>query len=65
MNAYTIGNLLGRLFVSYLLILCFIWLVSRFDLRLALRRSHRWYSLLGIPFIFSIGFIGAISRLGS
>jgi hypothetical protein len=63
MTLYAVGNLLGRLLLSYLI----VWLVSlvfaRGDWRAAFRRTTRWYSILGVLILFVLG-VGATYRTG-
>lgn len=62
--AYVIGNFVGRLLVSYLLVLLVCWLVSRFDARRALRLSMRWYSWLAVVALSLLGLGAAVSSSG-
>jgi hypothetical protein len=55
---YLLGNLLGRALVSYALVWLVCWLCSRFNWRAALRRSSRWYSVLGV-LVLTLGGLGA------
>ena len=48
MNAYLLGHLLGRLFVSYLLVWTVMLVLAQLDWRAAFARTHRWYGLLGV-----------------
>ena len=43
MSAYVLGNLVGHLLMSYLLVLFVLWLISRFNAALALKRSMLRY----------------------
>lgn len=65
MSAYLVGNLLGRLFFSYV----FVWLLmfivaSRFEWRQAFRRTHKWYGLLTVVALFAVGIAGALRQGG-
>lgn len=62
--AYVLGNLVGRLLVSYLLVLLVCWLFSRFDARRALRQSMRWYSWLAVVVLSLLGLGAAVSSSG-
>ncbi|MDO9253343.1 MAG: hypothetical protein Q7U48_17560 [Hydrogenophaga sp.] len=53
--SYLLGNLLGRAIVSYLLVLLVWTLVSRFDLKKALRGSVRWYNWLVVLVLTFVG----------
>ena len=55
MNVYIIGNLLGRLFLSYSLVWIGMLVASRIDWRQAFRRTHRWYGAVSVAAMFSIG----------
>ena len=59
---YILGNFLGRAVVSYLLVWLVCWAVSRFDWRLAFKRSKRWYSLLAVVVLTLLGMASALSR---
>lgn len=59
--SYLLGNLAGRAVVSYLLVWFVCWLFGRFDWRLALRRSVRWYSFLAV---LVLTVLGLAARLG-
>lgn len=63
MSAYLVGNLLGRLLISYV----FVWLLmfivaSKLDWREALTRTHKWYGLASIGAVFVLGMAGALSK---
>ena len=62
--AYVIGNFVGRVLVSYLLVLLFCWLFTRFDFRRAFRVSTRWYSWLAVVALSVLGLGAAISSGG-
>lgn len=62
--AYVMGNFVGRLLVSYLLVLLVCWLFSRFDARRALRMSMRWYSWLAVVVLSLLGLGAAVSSGG-
>lgn len=60
MSAYLIGNLLGRLIVSYLLVFGANVLIGRLDLRAAAKRTHRPWGLAAVLTVFLIGLLGRI-----
>ena len=62
--AYVIGNFVGRVLVSYVLVLLVCWLFSRFNVRRALRLSMRWYSWLAVVALSVLGLGAAISSGG-
>ena len=65
MTAYLVGNLLGRLFMSYVLVWLVVFLVfSKFDWRRAFTRTHRWYGVLAVAAVFFLGLIGAAGLRG-
>jgi len=64
MTLYLAGNLFGRLVVSYLVVWIVLFLVARFDWRLAFRRSVRWYGILATLLLFLLGVLAAKSGGG-
>ena len=65
MSTYLVGNVLGRLLISY----AFVWLVifivaSGFNWREALKHTHKWYGLASIGAVFVLGMAGALSKGG-
>jgi hypothetical protein len=62
--SYVVGNLLGRAIISYLLVWAACLAASRFNWRLAFKRSGRWYSLLAVTALTLLGMGGAIVRSG-
>ncbi len=60
LTLYVLGNLLGRLLMSYLL----VWLVclafARGDWRRAVQRTKRWYGLLAVAVLFAMGLAGSL-----
>ncbi len=60
MDAYVVGNLAGRLVLSYLVMWCLMLAFSRADWRRALRRSYRWYGIALTLVFFSAGLVGAM-----
>jgi Ca2+/Na+ antiporter len=61
MNSYTVGNLVGRLVLSYLVVWGLMLIFSRVNWRLALRRSYRWYGVTMTLLLF-LGGLAAVSR---
>jgi Ca2+/Na+ antiporter len=53
--SYLIGNLLGRAIISYLLVLLVWTLVSRFDMKKALRSSVRWFNWVLVVLLTFLG----------
>lgn len=64
MTLYLFGNLLGRLVVSYALVWLVLWLFSRRDVRVAFRKSFRWYGILAVLALFAIGAGSMYAREG-
>ena len=63
MSAYLVGNLVGRLLVSYALVWLVLWLLfSQRRWREAFRKTHRWYGLLTIAAVFLFGVLAAASK---
>jgi len=63
-SAYVIGNVVGRLLISYALVLFVVLLFSRLDWRLSLQRSVKWYGLLMTTVVFLAGLSQAVIRGG-
>ena len=62
MTPYLLGNLFGRLALSYALIWLVMWLMlARFDWRDAFRRTHHWSGLVATTTTFLIGLIATQS----
>jgi hypothetical protein len=56
MTAYAIGNLLGRLALSYALVWFATWfLLARLNLRDSVRRTNHWSGLTATTTIFLLG----------
>ena len=55
MTVYVVGNLMGRLAISYVIVLAGMLLASRIDWRRAFSRTHRWYGAASVAAVFSIG----------
>jgi TRAP-type mannitol/chloroaromatic compound transport system permease small subunit len=61
MNTYVIGNLLGRLLASYIIIWLCLLLFSSFNWRQAFDRSRKWYGLLLFSCVFLLGLAGGLN----
>jgi len=62
--SFVLGNLVGRALVSYVLVWAACLAASRFNWRLALTRSGRWYSVLAVVVLTLLGLGGAVVRSG-
>lgn len=60
--SFVLGNLLGRALVSYALVWVVCWLASRFNWRMAFKRSGRWYSVIAVVLLTLLGMGAAVSR---
>ncbi|HEY0684426.1 MAG TPA: hypothetical protein VGD45_18970 [Steroidobacter sp.] len=66
MSAYLLGNLLGRLVLSYALIWLVMWLMlARLNWRDAFRRTHHWSGVIAITTTFLIGLIATQTNGGA
>ena len=65
MSTYLMGNLFGRLTVSYALVWSALWLLARCDWRVAFRRTNHWSGLTATTTIFLIGLIVAQANGGA
>ncbi len=63
MSLYVLGNLTGRLVLSYVIVWIVLLLVARFDWRGAFRRSARWYNVVAVLAVFLLG-VGTMYRNG-
>lgn len=64
MSAYVIGSVVGRLLISYVIVLVVLMIFSRLRWREGLRRSVKWYGLLLTTAVFLVGISQAIIRDG-
>ena len=64
MDTYLIGNLLGRLLVSYFLTWVILFLFSGFNWRNTFVRSRKWYGLLILTCLFVLGVSGGLNQVG-
>jgi hypothetical protein len=63
MTAYLIGNIIGRLTLSYAIIWLAIWLgLAKLNWRDAFRRTHHWTGLAATTMAFLLGLIAAQSH---
>lgn len=62
--SFILGNLLGRAVVSYILVWLVCWAISRFNWRVAFKRSTRWYSLLAVVLLALLGMAVPFSKGG-
>jgi hypothetical protein len=60
--SFILGNFLGRAVVSYALVWLVCWAISRFNWRLAFKRSVRWYSVLAVVVLALLGMAVPASR---
>lgn len=64
MDAEVIGNVLGRLFVSYALVWLLMWgIAPPRTWRGAFVRTHRWYGLLAALALFVLGMLIGLVKL--
>lgn len=55
MSPYLVGNLAGRLLISYVIVWTAMLLASRIDWRNSFRRTHRWYGVMSIATVYALG----------
>ena len=60
--SFILGNFLGRALVSYVLVWLACWVISRFNWRMAFKRSSRWYSVLIVLLLALLGMAVPFSR---
>jgi hypothetical protein len=65
MTSYIIGNLLGRLLASYIIVWLAMFTASNFDWRAGFRKAHRWYGIVSVVIVFLLGVAGAASKVVS
>lgn len=61
MSSYLVGNLLGRLLISYVVVWIVMVLVSRIDWRASFRRTHRWYGVMSIATVYALGVVALVT----
>ncbi len=49
------GQIIGRLFLSYLIVLIIMLLISRFNMKSAFFHTHRWYGFIALVVVFLLG----------
>ena len=65
MDAYIIGNIIGRLFVSYMIVWVVIFVIfTSLDWKMAFIKSIRWPGLLSVSVLFLLGIAGAVTKGG-
>ncbi len=65
MSSYFLGNLLGRLIVSYFIVWLIVFvLFTQLDWRKAFKRTHKWYGLLGVVVLFVAGIASSMAGKG-
>jgi hypothetical protein len=63
MDPYTIGNILGRLMMSFVLVWLVIFLFfSHFKWKTAFSKSVKWYGLLSVALLFTLGLVAGITQ---
>jgi formate/nitrite transporter FocA (FNT family) len=63
MTAYLLGNVIGRLILTYAIIWLAIWLgLAKLDWRDAFRRTNHWTGLTATTTAFLLGLIAAQSN---
>jgi Ca2+/Na+ antiporter len=60
MDAYTVGNLVGRLVLSYLLVWGLMLVFSRVNVRRAFKKANRWYGV-GMTLVLFVAGLAASS----
>ena len=60
MDAYIVGNLVGRLVLSYLLVWLLMLAFSRINARRAFQKTHRWYGI-GMTLVLFVAGLAASS----
>ena len=60
LTLYVLGNLLGRLLMTYLLVWLVCLILSRGGWRSAFVRSRRWQAVLAVVLLFGLGLAGTV-----
>lgn len=60
-----LGEVLGRLITSYVVVLAILLLVNKFKGNVALTKSKKWYSVAGTIFLFVVGLAVTTSQSGA
>lgn len=58
------GQIVGRIFASYLIIWVLMFLFSRFNFKKAFFHTHRWYGFIALVMIFFIGMASHLMTKG-
>ena len=61
MSSYLLGNMAGRLLISYVIVWIAMLLVSWVDWRNSFRRTHRWYGVMSIVALYALGVIAFVT----
>lgn len=63
MSAYLLGNLLGRLVMSYFIVWFVLWLFfAKRQWREAFRKTRRWYGVVAVAVVFLLGVFAVASQ---
>jgi apolipoprotein N-acyltransferase len=62
--SYLLGNFIGRLLISFLLVWIVCLLASKLNWREAFARSRRWYSIVAVVVLSLLGMGSAIVTAG-
>lgn len=60
MSAYLIGNLIGRLLASFLIVLLILWLFHKFSIKSAWQSIKRPLPLLVVGIVFLLGLAASL-----
>jgi uncharacterized membrane protein len=63
-TTYILGNLVGRIVISYLLVWLFNLFINKFKWRIAFKQSARWYSWLAVILMTLLGLGASFARQG-
>lgn len=55
MDSYIVGNIIGRLLMSYCLVWLVLLVINRMNWRLAFQKSKKWYGVLPVVVLFLLG----------
>ena len=61
MTSYVLGNLAGRLLVSYLIVWTVMLLMSKIHWRDSFRRTHRWYGVVTVAMVYALGLFAFVT----
>jgi formate/nitrite transporter FocA (FNT family) len=66
MNAAILGNLVGRLAISWFIVWTFVWLVTpKKNWREAVRRTWRGYGIAAVLALFVLGLLPTVASVPS